>query len=267
MADRRMFSKRVIDSARFLKMPCSTQLLYFHLGLHADDDGIVEAYTIMNSTGCTEDDLKILVAKGFVYVLNEDLVSYITDWRENNKLRADRKTDSIYQDLLLQILPDVEILHPTQRADAKKAKKPQPQHFPWPSNGQPVDGIGKDRIGKDRIGKDNNPYAHLHEHFESFWKAYPKKKDKQNALKAFKKINPDETLLSTMLEAIKQQSNTSQWQRDGGQYIPYPASWLNGKRWEDEQDKPIKSSSSKPDYYDASRYENVVEEMRHIMEV
>ena len=149
MADRRMFSKRIINSARFLKMPVSTQCLYFHLGLHADDDGIVEAYTIINSVGASEDDLKVLVAKGFVTVLNDDLVTYITDWAENNKIRSDRKVDSIYRDLLLQVLPDVNIQQKTMRADVRKKLDVQ-----WPSNGQPMDGIGKDRIGQDRIVED-----------------------------------------------------------------------------------------------------------------
>lgn len=149
MADRRMFSKRIINSARFLKMPVSTQCLYFHLGLHADDDGIVEAYTIINSVGASEDDLKVLVAKGFVTVLNDDLVTYITDWAENNKIRSDRKVDSIYRDLLLQVLPDVNIQQKTMRADVRKKLDVH-----WTSNGQPMDGVGKDRIGKDRLVED-----------------------------------------------------------------------------------------------------------------
>lgn len=149
MAERRMFSKRIINSARFLKMPVSTQCLYFHLGLHADDDGIVEAYTIINSVGASEDDLKVLVAKGFVTVLNDDLVTYITDWAENNKIRSDRKVDSIYRDLLLQVLPDVNIQQKTMRADVRKKLDVQ-----WTSNGQPMDGVGKDRIGKDRLVED-----------------------------------------------------------------------------------------------------------------
>ena len=86
-----MFSKRIVESARFLKMPPSTQNLYFHLGLNADDDGVVEGYNVMMQTGATEDDLKLLVAKGFVTVLNDDLVTYINDWRENNRIRADRQ--------------------------------------------------------------------------------------------------------------------------------------------------------------------------------
>ena len=120
MAKSRMFSKRLMESARFLKMPASTQCLYFHLGLNADDDGIVEAYNVMKLVGATEDDLKVLVSKGFVIVLNEDLVTYITDWTENNNIRADRKIDSIYKDLLLQVVPDAKLQEKKQRADVKK---------------------------------------------------------------------------------------------------------------------------------------------------
>lgn len=149
MAERRMFSKRVVGSARFLKMPISTQCLYFHLGLNADDDGIVEAYTTIKQIGATEDDLKVLVAKGFCKVLNEDLVTYITDWRENNKLRADRKIDSIYKDLLLQMVPDADVQQARRRADLK----------PLPEDGRPADvqvaSHGPHRLGKDRLGKDS----------------------------------------------------------------------------------------------------------------
>lgn len=154
MAERRMFSKRVVGSARFLKMPISTQCLYFHLGLNADDDGIVEAYTTIKQIGSTEDDLKVLVAKGFCKVLNEDLVTYIPDWRENNKLRADRKIDSIYKDLLLQMVPDADVQQARRRADLK----------PLSEDGRPADvqvashgphRLGEVRIGEDRLGKDN----------------------------------------------------------------------------------------------------------------
>lgn len=149
MADRRMFSKRVVGSARFLKMPISTQCLYFHLGLNADDDGIVEAYTTIKQIGATEDDLKVLVAKGFCKVLNEDLVTYITDWRENNKLRADRKIDSIYKDLLLQMVPDADVQQARRRADLNPlAKDGRPMDVQWTSN-------GPHRLGEVRIGKDN----------------------------------------------------------------------------------------------------------------
>ena len=154
MAERRMFSKRIISSAKFIKIPLTTQALYFHLGLNADDDGIVEAYSVIKTIGCNEDDLKVLVTKGFVTVLNEDLVSYILDWNENNKIRPDRKIDSIYQGLLLSINPNVEIVKKRQRADIKS--KVEDMDGQWTGNGRTMDGIGKDRLGKDRLGKDSN---------------------------------------------------------------------------------------------------------------
>lgn len=159
MAQRRMFSKRIVESARFLKMPPSTQSLYFHLGLHADDDGVVEGYNVMMQTGATEDDLKILVAKGFVTVLNDDLVTYINDWRENNRIRADRKVDSIYTDLLLKMLPDIEIQHAKVRADTGKKtgnKQLEDVDVHWTSSGQPMDRIGQSRSGQSRSGKDRS---------------------------------------------------------------------------------------------------------------
>ncbi|WP_455822351.1 hypothetical protein [Clostridium butyricum] len=120
MANRRMISIGIINSAKFLKMPMSSRLLYYDLCLRADDDGVVEGFNILRMTGASEDDLRVLAAKDYVKILNEDLVSYITDWTEHNKLRADRKVNSIYQDLLLQVLPDIKLLEPKQRADRIK---------------------------------------------------------------------------------------------------------------------------------------------------
>ncbi len=130
---RRMFSDTITDSASFLKMPSSSRLLYYDLGMNADDDGVVEAYTVMRKTGATEDDLKVLVTKGFVKILDpEDLVIFIVHWRENNKIRADRKKNSIYKDLLLQIVPEAQLLEPAQRADVKhKEICGQPLDVQW----------------------------------------------------------------------------------------------------------------------------------------
>lgn len=125
MAEKRMFARKIVESARFLKMPLSSQNLYFHLGMYADDDGIVEAYLVLNLTNSNEDDLRILFGKGFVEILNDDLVSYIVHWRDNNSLRADRKVDSIYQKLLLDMKPEVKLLERKTRSDVKKIKKYQ----------------------------------------------------------------------------------------------------------------------------------------------
>lgn len=100
MAERRMFARSVIGSARFLRMPATSRLLYYDLGMEADDDGCVEAFGVMRKTGATEDDLRVLASKGFVRVLNEDYVSYILDWNKNNQIRRDRYHESVYKDLI-----------------------------------------------------------------------------------------------------------------------------------------------------------------------
>ena len=73
-----------------------------------------------------------------------------------------------------------------------------------------------------------------HEGFDSFWKAYPKKKSKGQAEKAWIKIKPTKELTQTILSAIERAKTSDEWFKDNGQFIPYPASWLNAKGWEDE---------------------------------
>ena len=133
MAERRMFAKSIIGSARFLRMPPSSRLLYYDLGMYADDDGVVEAFSVMRQTSATEDDLRVLVSKGFVTVLNEDLVTLIEDWNVNNFIRNDRYHPSIYKDLVLRLTDGI------------------------PSDNQRYTevSIGKVSIDKDSIGKDS----------------------------------------------------------------------------------------------------------------
>ena len=70
--------------------------------------------------------------------------------------------------------------------------------------------------------------------FDRFWTAYPRKVNKVGARRAFDKLQPTAETVATMLAAIARQKLSAQWQENGGQYIPHPATWLNGRRWEDE---------------------------------
>lgn len=70
--------------------------------------------------------------------------------------------------------------------------------------------------------------------FDAFWAAYPNKKGKDAAAKAFAKRKPDQAMLDTMLMAIDRQKASPQWQRENGRFIPHPATWLNQGRWMDE---------------------------------
>lgn len=85
------------------------------------------------------------------------------------------------------------------------------------------------------------------EDFNKFWKIYPKKVAKQDAVKAWKKLKPDEKLLAEILTALEKQKQSPQWRKDGGQFIPYPATWLNGRRWEDVQEQPVPAYEFDPD--------------------
>ena len=98
MAQRRMFSKKITDTDKFLDMPLSTQALYFHLNMDGDDDGFVgNPKTIKKKIGANDNDLDLLVFKQFIIPF-ENGVIVIKDWRIHNTLRNDRYTPTIYQE-------------------------------------------------------------------------------------------------------------------------------------------------------------------------
>ena len=151
MAERRMFSKTITNSARFLMMPASARLLYYDLGMAADDDGVVEAFAVMRLSGASEEDLNVLVAKGYVKILNEELVSYICDWKRNNYIQSDRYHPSFYQKLLEKVLggESGKQTHTGCIQDGYKAYTPVDT-----SRIQDVYKMDtEDRLGKDRIGQ------------------------------------------------------------------------------------------------------------------
>ena len=96
MANRRMFAQGVVESDRFLDMPLSAQALYFHLGMYGDDDGFVGSpKKIQRSCSAADDDLKLLIAKGYILPFESGVI-VITNWRENNQLRPDRHSNTRY---------------------------------------------------------------------------------------------------------------------------------------------------------------------------
>lgn len=97
MARRRMFSLDIVDTDNFLDMPSSTQALYFHLGMRADDDGFISSpKRITKTVNCSEDDLKLLIAKRYLIPFESGVV-VISDWKINNWIRSDRKQSTRYK--------------------------------------------------------------------------------------------------------------------------------------------------------------------------
>lgn len=148
MAERRMMSKSIIKSDTFLDMPATTQNLYFHMLLDADDDGFINApKSIMRMIGAKEDDMKVLTAKQFVIPFESGVV-VIKDWKIHNYIQNDRyKPSALPERDLLNIQKDKSY---TLKADVYNMDTECIQPV---SIGK--DRIGKVRLGKDRIGKDS----------------------------------------------------------------------------------------------------------------
>ena len=143
MAKRRMFSLDVCDTDRFLDMPTSSQALYFHLGLRADDDGFVSSpIKITSLAGCCRDDLNLLIAKGYIIPFQSG-VCVIADWKVNNYLRSDRYTPTIYAAEKAML-------------NTANAHAPTVSEFGIPSGIPPVS-TGKERIGKESIISADKP--------------------------------------------------------------------------------------------------------------
>ena len=93
----------------------------------------------------------------------------------------------------------------------------------------------KENFVKEREQKrEKKQKERTEESFARFWSAYPRHEAKAEARKAFEKLDPDESLLSEMLETIRRWKDTAQWKEGGGRFVPYPSTWLNQRRWEDE---------------------------------
>ena len=149
-------------------MPQSSQNLYFHLGMNADDDGFCEHFTVMRMTESKPDDLKVLQAKGFVKVF-DDKVLIVLDWKENNYIQSDRYVASKYLEIYrkeLDMLSDG--IHNVSTSDTQVR-------------------LGKDRIGQDRIppsgeGNEINGLIKLFEPINPSYERFFKVKTQREAL-------------------------------------------------------------------------------------
>ena len=190
LAEKRMFTQKIIDSDPFLDMPLSTQALYFHLNMRADDDGFINnPKRIQRTIGASEDDLKLLIAKRFVIGF-ECGVIVIKHWRMHNTLRKDRYNPTQYQDELAMLevkdnnayterLPEVEQI-PELPAPTPV---PVPVATTWQPNGNhPVPQYSIDKNSIDKVSKEKSATqpskADVDAFFESIWELYPVKKGK-----------------------------------------------------------------------------------------
>jgi len=232
-----MFAKTIVLSDAFLDMPPTARCLYFTLGMFADDDGFVNnPKSIMRQCGATEDDIKILLAKKFVLAFESGVI-VIKHWRINNYLQKDRITPTKYVEEKGKL--DTESNGAYTYKDGADVYTPVYTDTVYTQSNI----ISSNVISSNLINKnipasatanaddcDTQIVDETTAWFTQFWSEYPKKKDKANAFKAFKKACVNLQTYETIMTAL---INQKKYWKDY-QYIPYPSSWLNGKRWEDD---------------------------------
>lgn len=153
MAERRMFTQKIVDSDAFLDMPLSTQSLYFHLNMRADDDGFVNnPRKIQRMIGASDDDLRLLLAKRFLLGFENGVV-VIKHWRMHNLLRKDRYNPTQYVEEMNQLALNDNGSY-TEKASVECLATT------WQPNGNQMatqDRIGKDSLVEDSIIEDKEP--------------------------------------------------------------------------------------------------------------
>lgn len=163
MAQRRMFSRKITETDRFLEMPLSSQALYFHLNMGADDEGFIDkAKTIQRTIGASDDDMKLLIAKGFLIPFDSGVV-VIRHWRIHNYIRSDRFQSTLHQDEKTQLEYD----H-SKTAMLKPLENVIPNGYQMDTQ----DRVSKVSLDKDRLTTypkepDNIPYKEIIDYLNS----------------------------------------------------------------------------------------------------
>ena len=148
MAERRMFTKSITESDAFLEMPLSTQALYLHLNMNADDDGFVGSpKRIVRMINASEDDLRLLLTKRFILGFNSGIV-VIKHWKMNNYIRNDRYKETVYQ----EELKSLQIKDNGSYTELSTNGIPDVNHMVYQMETQVR--LGKDSIDKDSIDKE-----------------------------------------------------------------------------------------------------------------
>lgn len=262
MAEKRMFSNKITQSDPFLDMPATTQNLYFHLNMDADDEGFVNrTKSIMRMIRASEDDLKLLIAKNFIipfYVENDNginsVVVVIKHWFIHNTLRKDRMKYTNYtqqKNMIAQNENGAYSLLPLGDAqfDNQVATDCQRSVVEYSVVESSIDKY----VQSDSDAQDNEQL--VNKLFNLFWDKYPVKINKQRALINFIKANISESKLNDILMDIEKRKNTMQWSKK--RFIPHPSNYIKDSRWldeyqetEDDISSAITSSAVQPVYSD-----------------
>ncbi len=221
----RIIKESICTSNEIDALKPEEEILFYRIIVNCDDFGRMDARLPILRAKCfplridsvKDKDIRAwmdsLIKQGLIFIYEVDGKEYLqmSTWEKHQQIRAKR---SKYP------APDDGLITSEINGNHKISNVPE----------NPI---------QSNLESESNPnptstQSTLKDRFETFWTAYPKKRSKGAAEKAWAKIKPNEQLTGEILSALERAKTSADWQKDGGQYIPYPATWLNAKGWEDD---------------------------------
>lgn len=238
MARKRMFDKRIIETDKFIELPMSTKALYFLLGMYADDRGFISPRYVMRMHGASDDDLKLLITKGYLIYFSTGVV-VITDWNKNNWLDSRRivETEFINEFNALTMHEDSYILE-SDKALINQGLANAPQTLR--ENRIEQNSIDNNKASvqaedqeKD-VTKNSDDDIDFKNEFEKLWDIYPNKKGKSVAYKKFVKARKNKTSFDVIENGLKAYVEYCRKNKKKQEYIKYGSTWFTQESWNDE---------------------------------
>lgn len=221
MAQRRMFSMKIVDTDAFLDMPQSSQLLYYSLAMRADDDGFISnPKKIMRMLGSGDDDYKVLIGKKFIIPF-ESGVCVIKHWLIHNLIRTDRYSSTQYVKEMSKLIID------------PKTKKYSYRENDVIPNGNQLATQDRLELGKDREEDTNVAKATTYpQDFDKFYTSFParRKGGKRLPYAKWQKLSEEDKQL-VLIDVPRRAHEHYDWMKDEGNYIPAPEVYLNKQQW------------------------------------
>lgn len=217
MANKRMFTLKILDSDLFLEMPTSTQCLYFHLAMRADDEGFVgNPMKILRITNTSKDDLKLLIAKNLILTFRDDTdgVIVITHWRMHNCISQNR-------------------FHETQYIDQKSQLRLRRNNAYSFTDGVPLDDsriiesqAGEKALSVSERKSSSKKKTEYSSQFKEMWEVYPKKRDKSQAYRQYQARIRDGYTAEEILMAVQNYADECRRAHRDEKYIKHAKTFL-----------------------------------------
>lgn len=254
----RILKESICTSDTINGLTAEEEVFFYRLLVNCDDYGRLDGRPSVIRSKCfplrldsvkdkdIQKWLQSLVRVGLIRLYNVDGKPYlhITTWDKHQQVRAKRSKYPAPDDGCEDVISDDISCQQPQSDDGICPRNPiQSESNPNPIResiantcASPSASTDEDTPSRKRGA---SPLSAIQEErFNAFWMAYPKKRSTGDAIKAWAKLKPDEELFERIMQGLERAKSSYDWQKDGGQYIPYPATWLNATGWEDEYTPP-----------------------------